>query len=183
MEIGSAASSTANPSAINHSQSVSAASPSAIRHPINRLDVGLSRLINLRNNERVELLHGLVDDKSKTAYVTEQLLMKRDGAVLVFVNHSDDVVDTVMSEIEPRDSGYLFFASELRLNPVDNCMVPPHRVATPEEIKRLNDRRIPLGKLPVLRMLDPVRRWHNFPAGSVVAIDRRGSETYFRRVV
>ena len=139
--------------------------------------------MNLRNKERVELLHGLVDDKSKTAYVTEQLLMKEEGAVLVFVNHSDDVVDAVMSEIDPQDSGYLFFASELRLNPVDNCMVPPHRAATPKEIQMLNDRRIPLGKLPVLRMLDPVRRWHNFPAGSVVAIDRPGSETYFRRVM
>ena len=146
-------------------------------------DVGLEKLVNLRNKERVELLYGLVDDKSKTAYVTEQLLMKEEGAVLVFLNHSDDVVATVMSEIDPQDSGYLFFASELRLNPVDNCMVPPHRAATPEEIRMLNDRRIPLGKLPVLRMLDPIRRWHNFPQGFVVAIERPNSETYFRRVM
>ena len=163
MEVGSAASSTANPSAITSR------------------DVGLEKLVNLRNKERVELLHGLVDDKSKTGYVTEQLLNRRDGAVLVFVNHSEDVVDAVMSEIDPRDSGYLFFASELRLNPVDNCMVPPHRVATLEEINTLNDRRIPHGKLPVLRMLDPIRRWHGFPEGSIVAIDRPDG-TYFRMV-
>lgn len=162
MEVGSAASSTANLSAISE---------------------GLEKLVNLRNKERVKLLHGLVDDKSKTGYVTEQLLNRREGAVLVFVNHSEDVVDAVMSEIDPQDSGYLFFASELRLNPLDNCMVPPHRAATPEEIQMLNDRRIPLGKLPVLSMLDPVRRWHNFSAESVVAIERPGSETYFRRVV
>jgi DNA-directed RNA polymerase subunit H (RpoH/RPB5) len=130
------------------------------------MEIGLEKLVNLRNKERVELLHGT-----------------RDGAVLVFVNHSDDVVDTVLSEVDPRDSGYLFFASELRLNPVDNRMVPPHRVATPEEIQTLNDRRIPLGKLPVLRMLDPIRRWHNFPLGSVVAIERPDSKTYFRRVM
>lgn len=145
------------------------------------LDVGLEKLVNLRNKERVKLLHGLVDDKSKTGYVTEQLLNRREGAVLVFVNHSEDVVDAVMSEIDPRDSGYLFFASELRLNPVDNCMVPPHRVAAPEEIKTLNDRRIPPGKLPVLRMLDPIRRWHGFQEGSIVAIDRPDG-TYFRMV-
>ena len=60
-------------------------------------------------------------------------------------------------------------------------VVPPHRVATPEEIKTLNDRRIPPGKLPVLRMLDPIRRWHGFQEGSIVAIDRPDG-TYFRMV-
>jgi DNA-directed RNA polymerase subunit H (RpoH/RPB5) len=145
------------------------------------MEAGLEKLVNLRNRERVELMHGLVDDKSKTGYVTEQLLLRRDGAVLVLVNHSDDVVDAVMSEIDPRDSGYLFFASELRLNPLDNCMVPPHRTATAEEVQTLNDRRIPPGKLPVIRMLDPVRRWHGFPEGSIVAIDRPDG-TYFRVV-
>lgn len=145
------------------------------------MEIGLEKLVNLRDKERVELLHGTVDDKSKTGFVTEQLLGRRNGAVLVFVNHSDDVVDAVLSEVDPRDSGYLFFASELRLNPVDNCMVPPHRVATPEEVQVLNERRIPLGKLPVLRMLDPIRRWHNFPPESVVAIERPDG-TYFRKV-
>lgn len=154
----------------------SAANPSAIT-------LGLEKLINLRKRENVKLLRDPVDDKSKTGYVTEQLLNRRDGDVLVFANHSEDVVDAVMSEIDPRDSGYLFFASELRLNPVENCMAPPHRTATPEEIQELNDRRIPLDKLPVLRMLDPIRRWHNFPEGSVVAIERPAPETYFRRVM
>jgi hypothetical protein len=75
----------------------SAAGPSAISE-------GLEKLVNLRNKERVKLLHGPVDDKSKTGYVTEQLLNRREGAVLVFVNHSEDVVDAVMSEIDPRSS-------------------------------------------------------------------------------
>jgi hypothetical protein len=30
-------------------------------------------------------------------------------------------------------------------------------------------------------MLDPIRRWHNFPKGSIVAIERP-TGTYFRRV-
>jgi hypothetical protein len=64
---------------------------------LSAITLDLEKLVNLRNRERVELMHGLVDDRSKTGYVTEQLLNKRDGAVLVFVNHSDDVVDAVMS--------------------------------------------------------------------------------------
>lgn len=141
----------------------------------------METLVNLRSKERVLQLEGLVDDKSKTAYVTERV-MSRDGAILVFLNHSDDVVDIVLNEIDPHDSGYIFFASELQLDPINNRMVPTHRPATPDEIKQLKDRRIPWKKLPVLRMLDPVRRWHNFPARSVVAIDRPDG-TYFRRVV
>ncbi len=144
-------------------------------------DEGLETLTNLRNRERVELMEGMIDDKSKIAYVTEQMLKRGRSAILVFINHSDDVVPTILGEIDPKDSGYVFFASELRLDPLKNCMVPRHRTATKEEIEKLHDRCIPDGKLPVLRMLDPIRRWHNFPVGSIVAIERPDG-TYFRRV-
>jgi DNA-directed RNA polymerase subunit H (RpoH/RPB5) len=109
-------------------------------------------------------------------------LQNRDGAVLVFANHSDDIVDVVLKEINPKDSGYVFFASELEVDPVNNIMVPTHRIATSSEIRNLKDRRIPIGKLPVLQMLDPIRRWHNFPNGCIVAIERNNREVYFRIV-
>ena len=140
----------------------------------------METLINLRSHERVRELHGFVDDKSKTAYVTEQVL-NREGRILVFVNHSDEIVNIVFNEIDPMDSGYVFFASELQLDPINNCMVPKHRLATNDEIQDLVNRHIPLRKLPLIRMLDPIRRWHNFPLGSIVAIERP-SKIYFRRV-
>lgn len=140
----------------------------------------MDTLVNLRCNERIVLVKGMVDDKSKIAYVTVEL-QNRNGAVLVFANHSDDMVDAVLSEIDPSDSGYVFFASELEVDPVNNAMVPPHRYPTQDEVEELARRRIQANKMPVLRMLDPVRRWHNFQLGSVVAIDRPDG-TYFRVV-
>lgn len=140
----------------------------------------MDTLINLRCNERVVEHEGLIDDKSKIAYVTVEL-QKRDGAILVFRNHSDDIVDIVLGGVDPKDSGYLFFASELQIDPVNSCMVHKHRLATAGEINELKDKHIPLDKLPVLVMLDPIRRWHNFSVGSIVAIERPGG-LYFRRV-
>lgn len=141
----------------------------------------METLVNLRQNERVIVLEGTIDDKSKIAYVTVEL-QNRDGAILVFVDHSDEVVELVLKEINPCDSGYIFFGSELQVDPVKNQMVPKHRIATKNEWRYLKDKRIPTSKLPVLRMLDPIRRWHNFQQGTVVAIERSDG-VYFRLVV
>ena len=138
----------------------------------------METLINLRSSERVVILEGSVDDKSKIAYITVEL-QNREGAILVFANHSDDVVELVLKEIDPRDSGYIFFASELQVDPVNNHMVPTHRHATKDELRCLQDKRVPISKLPVLRMLDPIRRWHNFQQGTIVAIERSNG-VYFR---
>lgn len=140
----------------------------------------IETLVNLRCRERVVILEGLVDDKSKIAYVTVAL-QNRDGAILVFANHSDDVVELALKEIDPCDSGYIFFASELKVDPVRNHMVPKHRLVTGDELQYLKDKRVPISKLPVLRMLDPIRRWHNFEQGAIVAIER-GNGVYFRIV-
>lgn len=140
----------------------------------------METLVNLRSGERIVELEGMVDDKSKTAYVTVEL-QKREGAILVFLNHSDDVVRVVLDEIDPQESGYVFFASELLIDPINNRMVPKHRLATAQEIGDLKSRHIPLQKLPVLCMLDSVRRWHNFARGSIVAVERPES-TYYRLV-
>lgn len=140
----------------------------------------METLVNLRNLESIAELDVLIDDKSKTTYVIENVL-NRNNKILVFNNHSEDVVSIVLSEIDSRDSGYVFFASELNLDPLNNCMVPTHRLATPHEMSDLQKKRISKNKLPILRMLDPIRRWHNFPAESVIAIDRPDG-TYFRLV-
>lgn len=140
----------------------------------------MDTLTKFRKHERIVNLYGPVDDKSKTAYVTVEL-QKRDGAILIFMNHSDDIVKIVLNEIDPIDSGYIFFASELQLDPLNNKMVPKHRLATHEEKEELIKKYIPKHKLPILCLLDPIRRWHNFPKGSIVTVERPAGN-YFRRV-
>lgn len=133
-----------------------------------------------RDKERIRELTREVISSLDTAYLTTEL-QRREGSVLVVMNHSDGIVEEVLKGINPDDSGYMFFASELDVDPLNNCMVPRHRMATSGEIDELLSRKVPLDRLPVLRMLDPIRRWHNFPRGSIVAIERKAG-TYYRRV-
>ena len=140
----------------------------------------MDTLKSIRPDERIVILEGSVDEKSKITYVSVEL-QNREGAILIFMNHSDDIVEMILNEVDPQESGYMFFASELRLDPLNNTAVPKHRLATPDEVEKLKFRRMDINKLPVLRMSDPVRRWHNFPKGYVVAVERRDG-TYFRRV-
>ena len=134
----------------------------------------------LRPTERIKENSVIIDDKVKTSYVTQQV-KDRDGAIIVFLNHSDDIVGIVLSSIDSADSGYVFFKSELLLDPVNNKMVPHHRLATEQEVQELQSRHVSMHRLPILRMTDPIRRWHNFERGTIVAIDRPSS-TYFRQV-
>jgi len=148
----------------------------------------MDTLRSLRTQERIVQLNDILYEKSKTAYVTVALERHDKDCILVFTQHSEDIVDVVLHEIDPEDSGRVFFASEIIIDPINNKMVPKHRLATQDELDNLAKRNIPLSKLPILRMLDPIRRWHNFPKNSVVAIERTsGSQTcpsgdmYFRR--
>lgn len=135
----------------------------------------------LRPDEHIEEKHAVIDDKAKTSYVTQQI-KDRGNAIIVFLNHSDDVVNIVLSSIDPADSGYVFFQSELLLDPVNNKMVPVHRLITDQEMQHLQSMHISMSRLPVLKMTDPIRRWHNFERGAIIAIERPSS-TYFRRVM
>lgn len=144
--------------------------------------------------ECITILTREVINSADMAYITVEL-QKRKENILVVMNHSDEIVKTVLNEMDPEDSGYIFFASELLLDPLNNCMVPTHRIATSEEIDKLLYNKIPLEKLPILKMTDPIRRWHNFPRGSIIAIERNEPQSelvktnaidediFFRRVV
>lgn len=143
----------------------------------------MDTLKSIRCEEMVTELTKQVLSNADTVYLFVELERRDPHEILVVMNHYDEIVDRVLSQINPDESGYVFFASELEIDPINNCMVPKHRMATSEEIDGLIYRKVPLDKLPMLCMLDPIRRWHNFPRGSIVAIDRGVDNVYFRRVV
>lgn len=151
----------------------------------------MDTLRSIRSQERiVELDIPLYKkpDFDAFSYVRSALTRYEQDCILVFTRHTEEMMDHILSEIDPEKSGRVFFASELIIDPINNKMVPKHRLATQEELDNLAKRKIPLSKLPILRMLDPIRRWYNFPKNSVVAIERaslghRVSEynIYFRK--
>jgi DNA-directed RNA polymerase subunit H (RpoH/RPB5) len=144
----------------------------------------MDTLKSTRHGERViEVTMEVLSNLDVSEVCAELGSRERREDVLVFRNDSDEVADKVLSVIDPEESGYVFFGSELDIDPLNNCMVPKHRIATKKEIDDLLDRKVPLEKLPVLHMLDIIRRWHNFPRGSIVAIERSSTDVYFRRVV
>eukprot|EP00850_Spirogloea_muscicola_P015068 SM000112S24010 [mRNA] locus=s112:451574:454129:- [translate_table: standard] len=98
------------------------------------------------------------------------ILQETSGNIIIIRSHSDDIIGKIIDEIEPEDSANVFLQSELDVDPVNNSM-----------IGWLIGKEIPWHKLPVIKMKDPIRRWHNFPHNSVVAIERDDG-TYFRRV-
>ena len=140
----------------------------------------METLRTVRPDERFVLYHRRVCDKRSVAELLTDI-MKYHGKILVITDHSDDVIEDILSEMDDHNCAYVFLQSELDVDPINSPMVPPHRLATADEIRRLSEQCIPSNMLPVLRMKDPIRRWYNFPITSIVAIDRpRG--TYFRRV-
>ena len=147
----------------------------------------MNTLRSLRSQERIVELDYPLYQKPDDAfsYVRSALTRCEQDCILVFTQHSEDMKDVILNEIDPEKSGRIFFASELIIDPINNKMVPKHRLATQEELDNLAKRKIPLNKLPILRMLDPIRRWYNFPKNSVVAIERSQSDgfqsIYFRK--
>ena len=140
----------------------------------------MDTLRTLRHEERVVFYNCRVFDKRSVAKLLTDI-MTYHGKILVIEDHSDDVIEDILSEINDKNCAYVFLKSELDVDPINSPMVPTHRLATDDEIRFIIDKCIPLNKLPVLRMKDPIRRWHNFPISSIVAIDRRRG-TYFRKV-
>tara|TARA_Y100000310_G_C20704089_1_gene833132 strand:- start:22220 stop:22783 length:564 start_codon:yes stop_codon:yes gene_type:complete len=83
-----------------------------------------------------------------------------------------------------------FLCSELLCNPTKHALVPPHTLATDDEIEQLKQKFVLSknlkDKLPRLLSTDIVCRYYNFPPKSIVKIRRclglMNPEIYFRIV-
>jgi len=125
----------------------------------------------------------LIDTDADPAFVMLKMKKREENQILIFTSVSDKVAEQVLSQIDAYDSGYVFFPRDVDVDPLNNNMVPSHRLASDEEIrKHISDRHIPLSKLPILPMSDPIRRWYNFKKSSIVVIERPQG-LYFRRTL
>lgn len=67
--------------------------------------------------------------------------------------------------------------------PLDHEIVPPHRRATPADLRAAGLSRCKPGLLPAVRSDDPVVRYLHLRVGEIVRIDRQDGSLYFRRVI
>lgn len=143
----------------------------------------MDTLKTVRQGEEITMYDVPITDKAHIPYLIIAVKERKDNGIIIVTNHSDEIIDTVLNEIDPAESGYLFFQSELDVDPLNNHMVPKHRLATVDELERLKFEHIKSESLPVIKMLDPIRRWKNFARGDVIAIERSDkTDPYFRRV-
>lgn len=81
--------------------------------------------------------------------------------------------------------------------PLDHSLVPPHRLATPGELRELQQRyglvthnhhhhrrpAVATTTLPALRADDPVAQYLGLAVGDVVRIDRADGSVFYRAVI
>jgi DNA-directed RNA polymerase subunit H (RpoH/RPB5) len=143
----------------------------------------MDTLKTVRQGEEITEYDVPITDKAHIPYLIIAVKERKDNCIIIVTNHSDEIIDIVLNEIDPAESGYLFFQSELDVDPLNNHMVPKHRLATVDELECLKFKHIKSESLPVIKMLDPIRRWLNFARGDVIAIERSDkTDPYFRRV-
>lgn len=143
----------------------------------------METLRNIRPDETIYMYTKRVEDKKHDIVDILKTRIIEKVNIMIITNHSPEIVDIVLKSILPHESGFFFMQSEIDIDPINNPMVPLHRLATSEELMWLKEKKIPNKCLPVLLMRDPIRRWHNFPLNTIVTIERPGSRPYFRRVI
>ena len=143
----------------------------------------METLRKLRPDENIYEYCEKVEDKKRDIANMIQAKLKNKVDIMIIKNHSKEIVDIILDSISTEESGYIFMQSEIDIDPINNPMVPLHRLAEREELMWLEEKQIPYKCLPVLRMKDPIRRWHNFSLNEIVAIERPGNRPYFRKVV
>lgn len=135
--------------------------------------------LRLLRNEKIIIFSEEISNKKHIAYI-HATLIENNNSIIVVDNCTDEMMEKALEEIDPDKSGYIFFQSEINIDPINNNMTPLHRYATNSEKQMLIDKRIVSTSLPVLKMKDPIRRWYNFKIGSIVAIERHDKSLYFR---
>ena len=142
----------------------------------------MDTLRQLRPNENIYEYENIVEDKKRDIAGIITAKVQNEDYIIIVKNHTKEMTDVILDSFSTEEIAYIFTQSEIDIDPIKNPMVPLHRLAKPEELKWLDEKNIPYECLPVLRMRDPIRRWHNFNLKSIIAIDRPGNQPYFRRV-
>jgi len=144
---------------------------------------GYNILQKLREPTPIDFYHERLHDKHSAGKFLTEISQIAPNKILIILDYTDEIIQKILDD-NAEDCACFFFRHELRISPITSCMVPRHRIATNTEIHMLQNK-YGISKrymLPILKFTDPVRRWHNFERGKIIAIERTEKETYFRVV-
>jgi DNA-directed RNA polymerase subunit H (RpoH/RPB5) len=145
-------------------------------------------LREIRNNPQLKGIYTEeVQDKKELSIVVTmvQTYFNQDGGnnyIIIINGNSSNLLKDLLDLLPTEFYSKVFFADELKICPMDNILVPTHRLATEEEIRNLHKRHILLNTLPIILISDKVARWYGWKVKTIIAIERPDG-IYFRRVV
>ena len=101
----------------------------------------MDTLKKLRPKEKIYEYNNRVEDKKRDIAHIIQTKVKNKADIMIVKNHSKEIVDVILDSFSTEESGYIFMQSEIDTDPINNHMVPLHRLAEPDELKWLNEKR------------------------------------------
>jgi len=92
------------------------------------------------------------------------------------------VNELVLSSFDIGMNIELFEACDLAYNPTRHVLVPPHEALTEEESKKFLEKVSPKDLPVILKAVDPICRFYDFPRGRVIKITRKTGLVVYRIV-
>lgn len=134
----------------------------------------------IRENPKINFEYTKVSEKSDIINVLHLLRESDESVILIIKGDKRKFLPEMMRIVEKEDYSRFFFQSEVRTCPLKHDLVPRHRLATKEELKHLEERKISISSLPQIKMEDIIVRWYGWRHG-IIAIERN-EEIYYRRI-
>ena len=129
-----------------------------------------------------------LDAEERSGVKLVRTLREAHGGTTLCVINADGATPFTKREFAGHDDVEFWQVHELLSNPTRHALVPRHVALTADEVAATQEKRCILPhQWPTILSTDVIVRWHHFPKGAVVRIERKGlaneRHDYFRKVV
>lgn len=101
----------------------------------------MDTLKQLRPEENIYKYTCRVEDKKRDIANIIRNKLKNVADIMIVTDHTKEIVDVILDSISTEQIAYIFMQSEIDTDPIKNPMVPLHRLAKPEELKWLDEKK------------------------------------------
>ena len=129
-----------------------------------------------------------LDAEERTGVRLVRTLCEAHADATLCVINADGATPFTKREFAANSDVEFWQVHELLSNPTRHALVPKHVALTADEVAAMQEQRCILPhQWPTILASDILVRWHHFPKGTVVRIERKGlgseRDDYFRKVV